>query len=130
MTLPEYLKIHEGSRWNYENSAYVLAHVEQIERTYRAMLDEALAKVEAAATGEPSAEACKHPRGALDNSHFHMNCAQGEIVVALEKHGLSPCDAIKASSDAMSIAWTTWNDMAKLIEEQAAMLAPMEEHHA
>ena len=43
--LEKYLKLHEGARWNYENSAYVLAHVEQIERTYRAMLDEALAKV-------------------------------------------------------------------------------------
>lgn len=60
--LETYLKLHEGSRWNYEQSAFVLAHVAEIERTYRAIIeheqgvrlrlresrDQALAKVEAA----------------------------------------------------------------------------------
>jgi len=48
MTLPEYLQLHEGMPWKHEDSAYVLAHVAEIERTYRAMIEQSLEKVEAA----------------------------------------------------------------------------------
>lgn len=49
MIMPEYLKIHEGSRWTWEDSQYVLAHIAEVEKTYRAMIEQALGKIEAAA---------------------------------------------------------------------------------
>ena len=61
---------------------------------------------------------------AHERLHNDMNSALSEIVFALEKAGLSPCDALRIANKATNRCWIIWDDIMSLYE-----LRPLSEYH-